>query len=101
MLCCGTGIEGVDKENQLWMVNDKLAQVQRMNADCMTMLCPLCYIQYEMGQLQLKKEPYNGNFAIPIIYYPEMLGLALGMDPSEFGFSLHRVKVEPFLQKIP
>lgn len=100
MLCCGTGIEGIDKTNQLWMVNDKLVQVQRMNADCMTMLCPLCYIQYEMGQIQLKKEPYNGNFNIPIMYYPELLGLAMGMDPKELGFSLHRVKVEPLLQKI-
>lgn len=99
MMCCGTGIEGIDKTNQLWMVNDKLAQVQRMNADCMTMLCPLCYIQYEMGQLQLKKEPYNGNFNIPIMYYPELLGLAIGMDPKDLGFSLHRVKVDPILQK--
>ncbi len=100
MLCCGTGIEGIDKENQLWMVHDKLKQVERMQADCMTMLCPLCYIQYEMGQLQLKKEPYNGDFKIPVMYYPELLGLAMGMDPKEFGFSLHRVKVDPVLAKI-
>ncbi|MHA1264934.1 MAG: CoB--CoM heterodisulfide reductase iron-sulfur subunit B family protein [Candidatus Helarchaeota archaeon] len=100
MLCCGTGIEGVDKENQLWMVYDKLTQVERMKADCMTMLCPLCYIQYEMGQLQLKKEPYNAQFKIPVMYYPELLGLAIGMEPSELGFKLHRVKVDPVLQKI-
>ena len=100
MLCCGTGIDGIDKENQLWMVNDKLVQVERMKADCMTMLCPLCYVQYEMGQLQLKKEPYNGNFKIPIMYYPELLGLALGMKPDEFGSNLHRVKVNPVLEKI-
>jgi heterodisulfide reductase subunit B len=100
MLCCGTGIEGIDKENQLWMVHDKLAQVERMKADCMTMLCPLCYIQYEMGQLQLKKEPYNAQFNVPIMYYPELLGLAMGMDPKDLGFSLHRVKVDSVLQKI-
>lgn len=100
MLCCGTGIEGIDKENQLWMVHDKVAQVERMKADCMTMMCPLCYIQYEMGQLQLKKEPYSAQFKVPVMYYPELLGLALGMDPSEFGFKLHRVKVEAVLQKI-
>lgn len=100
MLCCGTGIEGIDKTNQMWMVNDKLAQVDRMKADCMTVICPLCYVQYEMGQMQLKKEPYNAQFNIPIMYYPELLGLALGMDAKEFGFSLHRVKVEPVLQKI-
>ncbi|MHA1265374.1 MAG: CoB--CoM heterodisulfide reductase iron-sulfur subunit B family protein [Candidatus Helarchaeota archaeon] len=100
MLCCGTGIEGIDKENQLWMVHDKLKQVERMKADCMTMLCPLCYIQYEMGQLQMKKEPYNAQFKIPVMYYPELLGLAMGMDPSELGFKLHRVKVDPVLQKI-
>ncbi len=100
MLCCGTGIEGIDKTNQMWMVHDKLAQVDRMKADCMTVICPLCYVQYEMGQMQLKKEPYNAQFNIPIMYYPELLGLALGMDAKEFGFSLHRVKVEPVLQKI-
>ena len=100
MLCCGTGIEGIDKENQLWMVHDKLAQVDRMKADCMTMLCPLCYIQYEMGQLQLKKEPYNAQFNVPIMYYPELLALAMGMDPKDLGFSLHRVKVDSVLQKI-
>ncbi len=100
MLCCGTGIEGIDKENQLWMVHDKVAQVERMNADCMTMMCPLCYIQYEMGQLQLKKEPYNAAFKVPVMYYIELLGLALGMDPNDLGFKLHRVKVDPVLAKI-
>jgi heterodisulfide reductase subunit B len=100
MLCCGTGIEGIDKENQLWMVHDKLVQVERMKADCMTMLCPLCYIQYEMGQLQLKKEPYSARFKIPVMYYAELLGLAMGMEQSEFGFKLHRVKVDPVLQKV-
>ncbi len=100
MLCCGTGIEGIDKENQLWMVHDKLVQVERMKADCMTMLCPLCYIQYEMGQLQLKKEPYSAQFKIPVMYYAELLGLAMGMEQSEFGFKLHRVKVDPVLQKV-
>jgi hypothetical protein len=35
----------------------------------------------------------------PVIYFTELLGLALGLTPEELGMGGHRVNVAPFLEK--
>jgi heterodisulfide reductase subunit C len=36
---------------------------------------------------------------VPVLYYPELLGLALGLSPNELGLDRHRVDVGPLLEK--
>ena len=38
---------------------------------------------------------------MPVFYVTELIALALGMDPDELGLDMHRVSVEPFLEKWP
>ena len=39
------------------------------------------------------------KYSIPIIYFTELLGLAMGYSAEELGLNSHRVDVTPFIDK--
>lgn len=99
MLCCGGGIRSIDTTSALGITKRKLLEIQRVNADCIAVICPFCFIQYDIGQTQIRSI-FGDNFDIPVLYYPEMLGLAMGIPDMESGLRFHRVKVKPLLEKL-
>ena len=54
---------------------------------------------YDKQQI-LISEAEGKNFEIPVLYYPQLLGLALGIEPDELGFDLNATSVEKLLKKI-
>ena len=54
-------------------------------------------MQIDNNQLLMEKE--GERFGIPVIYFTELLGLALGHTAESLGMTSHRVDVEPFLKK--
>ena len=68
--------------------------------DCIVNVCSFCHLQYEVSQAQLNKELGEKKYQIPVIYYTQLLGLAMGIDPDELGLGKHMVSTQPFLDKI-
>jgi heterodisulfide reductase subunit C len=52
-------------------------------------------LQYDHVQHVLQRAGEELN--LPVLYYPELLGLALGLGPDELALDRHRVSVAPFL----
>jgi len=96
-LCCGQPIRGLNDEVSLRIAKEKLTHIKEANADCIVTICPACNMQFDLGQLEIRskfKEEYN----IPVLHYPELLGLALGIDKKELGIlTTHRVKADKIL----
>jgi heterodisulfide reductase subunit B len=99
MECCGAGIRSVDMDSALKMTREKLIQIKRAGADCITTVCPFCFIQFDVGQFQIQKQ-YNESYEIPVFYYVELLGLAMGLQPLELGLDLHRIKVDVVIERL-
>ena len=99
MLCCGGGILGIDEEVALKMSAEKLMVIKEKKVDGMISICPFCSIMYEGNQRKIEKM-ITEELGIPVFYYPQVLGLALGLAPEELGFSLNRVKPKKFLEKL-
>jgi heterodisulfide reductase subunit B2 len=98
MLCCGTGVKGVDRETAMKMAREKLVNVKRAEADCMVVACPSCMNQYDLNQ-GLIERTFGEKYDLPVLYYSELLALALGVPASELGLHLHRAKVDRLLEK--
>ena len=96
-LCCGKAcMSEAIPEN---MTYDVLSSIRNSGADCMGLICPTCFDEFDIGQIRLsqkRKEP----FGIPIVYYFQMLGLAQGFSPKELGFHMHRSKTDNLLSKL-
>ncbi len=97
--CCGGGVLAFDEQVALAMAHRKLDHLRAQQADAMILLCPFCNIMYEGNQRKIEKA-YQTEYKLPILYYPQLLGLALGLEPDELGMKMNRVRTTELVKKI-
>ena len=98
MQCCGGALDRVgERESSLAFARRKLYDLQEHEVDALIVVCPSCFQQFDLNQaaLQRANEPVN----VPVLYLSELIALAYGHAPEEIGLEMHRVSVEPFLEK--
>jgi heterodisulfide reductase subunit B len=54
---------------------------------------------YDSSQKKIESE-FQTSYELPVLYYPQLLGLAMGMDPKSLGFQMNRVKAKALLERI-
>jgi heterodisulfide reductase subunit B len=89
--CCGGGILGFDEETALMVTKQKLDHVAAARADAIVLLCTFCAIMYEANQRRVESL-YKTEYKLPVLYYPQILGLAMGFSLEEMGIKLNRIK---------
>lgn len=97
--CCGGGVLAIDEQVALAMAHGKLDHLRAQQADAMILICPFCNIMYEGNQRKIEKA-FQTEYKLPVLYYPQLLGLALGLEPDELGMKMNRVKTTELLKKI-
>ena len=97
--CCGGGVLAIDEQVALGMAKNKLDRIRASQADGMILICPFCDIMYESNQKKIEKMA-GKDYKLPILFYPQLLGLAMGMEPDELGMKMNRVKPNELLKKI-
>jgi heterodisulfide reductase subunit B len=95
--CCGGGILGADEPTALALPHLKLERVADVEADAMVVVCPFCDIMYEFQQRRIEKL-YGTRYRLPILFYPQLLGLAIGLSADEVGLGLNRVKSRKLME---
>jgi heterodisulfide reductase subunit B len=96
MACCGGGILNIEEAVAVEMTRAKLDALSNKAVDALVLICPFCGIMYSRYQRLILKEGRE----IPVIYYPQLLGLALGLKPEELGFQLNMFDVKGLLEKV-
>ena len=97
--CCGGVILDVDDKIAMAMAQRKLDHVKAMEADAMVLMCPLCGSMYDRNQRVIQRR-FNTAYNLPVLFYPQVLGLALGMDPKGLGLDMNRVKTSDLLGRL-
>ncbi|UCG36091.1 MAG: CoB--CoM heterodisulfide reductase iron-sulfur subunit B family protein [Candidatus Bathyarchaeota archaeon] len=97
--CCGGVILDIDDNIALAMAQRKLEHVNAMGADAMVLMCPLCGSMYDRNQRVIERR-FNASYGLPVLFYTQILGLALGIDPRELGLDMNRVKTSDLLSKL-
>lgn len=88
--CCGGAILAVDEETSVKMVREKLIHVNEAKADMMMVHCPFCMVMYS----EYQKDPrIDLDFKIPVIFTPQILGLAMGYDAKTLGLKKKMTKL--------
>jgi regulator of protease activity HflC (stomatin/prohibitin superfamily) len=60
--------------------------------------CPLCHVNLDLKQAQINK--FNGTeYHVPILYLPQVLGLALGLSADDVMLSKNVVDPQPLVKK--
>ena len=98
-LCCGVPAMYSDPDFSLHQRAEvKLNEIKESGADCITLFCPACAERLERSEMTLRNE--GKDFNIPVINYLELLALSLGASPTDIGTHLHRISLDPILQRI-
>lgn len=101
--CCGSPVLNVDRDLALRVGKEKLDNIKHTEADAMVTVCPFCHIMFDSCQAEIEKKS-GSQYGIPILHYPQLLGLALGFGPKSLGLYDNRVlrRLGPaWLQKFP
>jgi len=97
MECCGNPLDKSDKEISLQMIDNKLKSIQESGANCVTLVCPACFQQFDFNQRELSKDKEVG-YDFPVFYLSELVAFAFGFKPEELGLNFHRVRASKLLE---
>jgi heterodisulfide reductase subunit B len=97
--CCGAPSVGINDKIALQLARDKLNHIKDVQAQALITVCPYCHIMYDTNELRIEKL-YNKTYAIPILHYPQLLGIALGLKPEDLAFNDLRVDPKKLLEQI-
>lgn len=91
--CCGNPIIGVNESIPFQMAKEKLEHIRAVGAQALITVCPFCHMMFDMNQPRIERA-FNEKFGLPVLHYPQLLGLAMGFTPEELA--LNELRVKPF-----
>jgi heterodisulfide reductase subunit B len=97
--CCGAPSVGISDKIALQLARDKLDHIKMVEAQALITICPFCHIMYDTNELRIEKL-FNKVYDIPVLHYPQLLGLAMGMTPEELAFNELRVNPSKILKQL-
>ncbi|MFX0155991.1 MAG: CoB--CoM heterodisulfide reductase iron-sulfur subunit B family protein [Candidatus Hodarchaeota archaeon] len=97
MECCGNPLDKSDKDISLKMIDNKLKSIQESGANCVSLVCPACFQQFDFNQRELSKNKEVG-YDFPVFYLSELVALAFGFKPEDLGLNFHRVRASKLLE---
>jgi heterodisulfide reductase subunit B len=80
------------------MVYTILKSAQAAGSEAVVTNCPLCQFNLDKQQAQMHQSR-AGYRSIPVFYFSQLLGLALGLDASQYGWERHYVDARPLLRE--
>ncbi len=84
--CCGAPLRGVNDKISHALAKRKLDDAHAAGGDCLCVACPYCQIQFDTIQKEVRRSTKGRRDHIfPIILYPQLLGLSLGLKAEALG----------------
>jgi len=94
--CCGGMLMTTSNDVAMKLCHDLIACAQGNGADCIVTTCPLCQMNLAAYQDRLTAR-FGEDLHIPVLWFTELLGIALGLDEKTLGLDRH---LEPISDKI-
>jgi succinate dehydrogenase / fumarate reductase cytochrome b subunit len=81
----------MNKDASLRQAGTHIGDAVDAEADCLVTPCPLCHLNLDLQQ-PLAERAVGRDLGLPILHLPQLVGLALGLEPKELGMQRHVVK---------
>lgn len=97
--CCGGSLTGTIENVGMRLNYILLKEAKRKGADVIVTICPLCQFNLEALQDKIVKK-FKDDVEIPILYFSQLIGLALGIPKEDLGFSRSIINLKPMWEKL-
>ena len=98
-LCCGFPILTINQENSMKMVANHTLDAKDLGADAMVTPCPLCHLNLDGFQPTAAKAARR-PIDLPVLHLPQLIGLAMGIDPTALRLNKHIVSTKKLLSTL-
>jgi len=88
--CCGGSVVLSRESVAISLTAKILAEAETLQPDCMVVACPLCHFMLD-AKRRAVEQVLGRRIEFPVLYFTQLLGLALGLLPRSLG--LHRAIV--------
>jgi len=97
--CCGGSLTGTIEEVGVRLNYILLKEAKKKGADVVVTVCPLCQFNLEVMQSKIEKK-YKDIVKMPILYFTQLMGLALGIAKEDLGFSRSIIPLKAMWEKL-
>ena len=94
--CCGAAMGIPRRDITARLTGRILERAQAFGADAVVVACPLCHMNLDLRQ----RQAVGGSMKMPVLYFTQLMGLALGLPHQELGFEKLCVSPDELLRKI-
>ena len=64
----------------------------------MITMCPLCHMLLDAYQPKVRRR-LGKKFTMPVLYFTQLMGLAMGVEANQLGLNRHVVSPNPMLAR--
>lgn len=96
--CCGYMLLLSHPNAALTFTGLKLKAVQEWGADALAVACPSCQMMFDMRQKSAGATT-GVKINLPVLYYTQLLGLAMNISTERLGLNLNRSPIDELLRK--
>ncbi|MGQ9920088.1 MAG: CoB--CoM heterodisulfide reductase iron-sulfur subunit B family protein [Desulfobacca sp.] len=96
--CCGAGLALARPDLVDTLVGRLYERALAAGAECFVVSCQMCQANLDLSQERISKKA-GKNYYLPVFYFTELMGLALGHPEVPNWLSRHLVDPRPLLQK--
>jgi succinate dehydrogenase / fumarate reductase, cytochrome b subunit len=97
--CCGWPLSSYATDQSFAMAGGHLQAAIAAGADCLVTPCPLCHMQLDSRQPEIERVT-GQTLGIPVLHLPQLVCLALGVEPKVLGLDRHVVSTRSVLAKL-
>lgn len=96
--CCGAYLSVRSPNASMEISHRILAAAGRAGTQVIVTACPLCHFNLDWAQERMQRA-YAGFNKIPVLYFTQLMGLAMGLDPAGYDLDRHHVDPRPLLEE--
>ncbi len=98
--CCGSSLAVASGRDTLMIAGEKLRAVRDYGFDGLVTTCPFCFKVFDGRQRAIGAAMRERSLEVPVFYYTQLLGLAMGLEPERLGLELNLSPVDRVLERI-
>jgi heterodisulfide reductase subunit B2 len=96
--CCGGAFALSETDAVINLTHKILENAKALDANAIAVACPLCHANLDTRQTEIEAK-YETQYNIPIFYFTQLMGLAMGLEPKTLGVHKHLVSTESILSQ--
>jgi heterodisulfide reductase subunit B len=97
--CCGASLSLTRTDIVLKLCRDIYQMAIDNGAECLVVACPLCQSNLDLRQAQVNKR-YGTHYDLPVLYFTQLIGLALGLEQKELGLGMGMVSSKELIARV-